>query len=90
MKLAEAKRMKKGTIVKWAVGNGWYESGKFCKLVEVTRFPGMTFSDLLSGKFDLERGRKELQAEIQLENGCYEFISVRRIKPAQTWEFTEV
>ncbi len=79
MTIAECRELKKGTLVKWSIGNGWYQSGKFMSLVEVTTFGTMTFSQLMNGNFSLDNGKKKLEAEVMSE-GKLQYISTRKLK----------
>lgn len=79
MTLAECRELKKGDKVKWSLGNGWYQSGEFVKLVQVTTFGKMTFGQLMDGDFSLENGKKKTEAMVKSE-GKTHYISTRKLR----------
>lgn len=68
MKLSEAKNLSAGAKVQWKVDKDTYCTGTFIRMMEVTRFPNMTFNDLMSGRFDLSKGKKELQCYVEYKD----------------------
>ena len=79
MTLAECRGLKKGDKVKWSLGNGWYQSGEFVKLVQVTTFGKMTLSQVMDKNFTLENGKQKTEAMVMSE-GKTHYISTRRLK----------
>ena len=86
MKIAEAKELKKGTPVKWNIGQGWYQIGTFAKLTKVTKLGSMTFEDLMSGNFDINKGKEVLEALVEYQDGKDRtktgYISIRKLRRA--------
>lgn len=84
MKIAEARELKKGTLVKWNLGQGWYQTGTFIKLTKVIKLGSATFGDLKKGDFDFNKGKEVLEAlvEYQDEKGRTktELINVRKLR----------
>lgn len=84
MKISEAKELKKGTLVEWNLGQGWYQRGTFVKLIKVIKLRSMTFGGLIKGDFDFNKGKEVLEAlvEYQDEKGRTktDLISVRKLK----------
>jgi len=83
MTLAEARTLKKGTLVKWREDN-YYITGTFKCLREYTSFGRMTYSDI--ARFDPSKGKKELRAVVEYvwDNGkTYETsVSIRALRLA--------
>ena len=85
MKLAECKELKSGAEVKWCIGNGCYQHGRFKRLVKVTSLGSMTFSDLMNGKpIDMSKGKERLDAMVEYtdDNGRTRttYIGTRKLK----------
>ena len=84
MKIAEAKELKKGTPVEWNIGRGRYGVGKFVKLTKVTKLGSMTFGDLMSGNFDISKGKEVLEALVEYQDDKgrtkTDYISIRKLR----------
>jgi len=65
MKLAELRSLDKGTVLSWSQGGGWYQDVEFLGLTKTTSFGKMTFSDLMSGKFNPSNGKTQLMVHIK-------------------------
>lgn len=86
MTIAEARELKKGTSVKWSLGQGWYQSGEFLGLTEVTKLGSMTFSDLMRGGIKMDGGKKVTEAMVAYKDGKgrtkTDYISIRKLRRA--------
>lgn len=86
MTIAEARELKKGTPVKWSLGQGWYQSGKFLGLTEVTKFGTMTLDDLMKGNIKMDGGKKVTEARVGYKDDrgrdCTDYISIRKLRRA--------
>ena len=63
MTLAEARKLEKGTPVKWRDGGYWMH-GTFRGVHKYTSFGTSTFEDLLNGNIDFTNGKEELRATV--------------------------
>ncbi len=83
MKIAEARELKKGTPIKWSIGRGWYQSGEFLGLTEVTKLGTMTLDDLMRGNINLE-GKKVTEAKVGYKDDRgrdhTDYISIRKLR----------
>ena len=87
MRLAECEKLKEGDKVRISMGNGWYMTGEFVRLVECTKFPKSTFDDIKTVeavKRMMSKGRKCRLAEVlyvdegkTTPQGCY--VNPRRL-----------
>lgn len=86
MTIAEARELKKGTPVKWSLGQGWTQYGEFLGLIEVTKFGTMTLSDLMRGNINMDGGKKVIEAEVEFEDDRgrtkTDYISLRKLRRA--------
>lgn len=64
MKLAELREVPSGTKLSLSLGGGWYQEVTYKRLVQVTKFYKMTFSDLMNGNFSLDKGKRVWEASI--------------------------
>lgn len=78
MTLAECRKLKKGDQVYINLGNGWTQTMIFIKMVKVTSYGKMTFSDLAKGNFDFSNGREEWWAECEYKNDYGRVIKTER------------
>lgn len=64
MKLAELRQIKKGTKLMLNQGNGWWQEVEYKGILTVTRFPRVTYDELLSGSF-MDRAKNVKMASIK-------------------------
>lgn len=64
MKLAELRETPSGTKMTLSLGGGWYQEVTYKRLVQVTKFGTIKFSDLMNGNFSLDKGKKVWEASI--------------------------
>lgn len=62
MKMEDCRKLQKGDKVYINLGNGWTQHMTFLRMIKVTSFGKMTFSDLMSGKFELKDGKETWEA----------------------------
>lgn len=68
MTLAECRGLQKGDKVYINLGGGWRQKMTFLRMIKVTSFGKMTFSELMSGELDLSKGKDEWMAMCEYTN----------------------
>lgn len=86
MKLAELRQTKKGTKLLLNQGNGWYQEVEYKGIITVTKFPRITYAQLLSGEF-MDKGKNVKMASIRYkdERGreIFDTVNPRALMPIE-------
>ena len=79
MKLADVKKLTKGTKLFVSLGNGWYEVMSYNTTHETWSMGKMTLSDLMKSDFEWTPVRKETLVEMVDEKGKTHHYNARRL-----------
>ena len=80
MKLEELRNAPEGTKLLWSQGDGWWKKVTFNRLVKVTKFPKMTFSEFMANGIDMSKGKDTFEAYVTDDRGNTHIISARRLR----------